>query len=146
MIALGSDHNGVALKKTVIEFLESNGYECVDVGAYLQEEHDDYPVYAKKVADLVASGEVEKGFLFCGTGIGMMLCANKKPGIRAVCSIDSYSVKHARYHNDANILCMGANVISAGLAKELALMFLTSEFAGGRHARRVSMIEDIYKN
>jgi len=145
MIALGSDHNGVALKKAVIEFLENKGYGCTDVGAYEEASHDDYPVYARKVADLVASGEAEKGFLFCGTGIGMMLCANKKPGVRAVCSIDSYSVKYSRYHNDANVLCMGANVISAGLAKELAEIFLTSDFMGERHERRVRMIEDIYK-
>ncbi|MBE6551800.1 MAG: ribose 5-phosphate isomerase B [Ruminococcaceae bacterium] len=146
MIAFGCDHNGVELKNAVMNYLREKGIECTDVGAYENASYDDYPVYAKKVADLVSSGEAEKGFLFCGTGLGMMLCANKKPGVRAVCSIDSYSVKYSRLHNNANVLCMGANVISKGLALELADIFMSTGFMGERHERRVKMLEEIYKD
>ena len=141
-VAVGSDHGGFALKKAVEDYLEKKGVRFVDYGCD-GEASCDYPVFAKKVADAVASGECDTGLLFCGTGIGMSMAANKVRGIRAACCSDYFSAKYTRLHNDANILCLGARVVGAGLACELVDVFLSTPFEGGRHSRRVSMITDL---
>ncbi len=141
MIAIGCDHAGVEMKKAVIAALSEKGFEFRDMGT--DGEPCDYPVMAKKVCDLVVSGECEKGILICGTGIGMSMAANKVKGIRAALCADSFSAKYTRLHNDANVMCMGARTLGVGLASELAEIFLTTGFEGGRHQRRVDLITDI---
>ncbi len=144
MIAIGCDHAGVEMKKAVIAALSEKGFEFKDMGT--DGEPCDYPVMAKKVCGLVISGECEKGILICGTGIGMSMAANKVKGIRAALCADSFSAKYTRLHNDANVMCMGARTLGAGLAAELAEIFLTTGFEGGRHQRRVDLITDIENN
>ncbi len=144
MIAIGCDHAGVEMKKAVIAALSEKGFEFKDMGT--DGDPCDYPVMAKKVCDLVVSGECEKGILICGTGIGMSMAANKVKGIRAALCADSFSAKYTRLHNDANVMCMGARTLGVGLASELAEIFLTTGFEGGRHQRRVDLITDIENN
>ena len=142
MIAIGCDHGGFPLKKEIIKFLESAGYEYEDFGTY-SEESCDYPVYAKKVAHAVADGKCDKGIIICGTGIGVSIVANKVKGIRAALVHDCFSAKATREHNDANVLTMGARVIGPGLATEIVRIFLETPFSNDeRHIRRNSKIED----
>lgn len=143
MIAIGCDHAGVEMKKAVMESLSEKGFELLDLGT--DGEPVDYPVVAEKVCQKVLSGECEKGILICGTGIGMSIAANKFKGIRASLCSDSFSTRFTRLHNDANIMCMGARTLGAGLACELAEIFLTTGFEGGRHQRRVDLITEIEK-
>lgn len=142
MIALGSDHAGDELKQHLMKHFDEIGVEYVDLGFKELKRDDDYPIIAKEVAKYVQSGKAEKGMLFCGTGIGMSMCATKFKGIRAVVASDVFSVRHSRLHNDANVLCMGARVMARGLAIDLADLFLNTEFEGGRHAVRVAMFEE----
>lgn len=142
MIAIGSDHGGFLLKESVKKYLDGKNIEYKDFGTY-NEESCDYPDYAKKVCDAVISEGYEKGLLFCGTGVGISMAANKCAGIRAVVCSDYYSAKYARLHNNANVLCLGGRVVGPGLAEELVEIFLFTEFEGGRHARRVQKIMDI---
>ena len=141
MIAIGCDHAGVEMKKAVIEALSAKGFEFKDMGT--DGEPCDYPVVAKAVCELITSGECEKGILICGTGIGMSIAANKVKGIRAALCSDSFSTRFTRLHNDSNIMCMGARTLGCGLACELAEIFLTTGFEGGRHQRRIDLITDI---
>ncbi len=138
MIAIGCDHAGVEMKKAVIAALEEKGFEFSDLGT--DGEPCDYPVIAEKVCNEVLGGGCERGILICGTGIGMSIAANKIKGIRAALCSDSFSTKFTRLHNDSNIMCMGARVLGNGLACELAEIFLTTGFEGGRHQRRVDLI------
>lgn len=138
MIAIGCDHAGVEMKKAVIAYLSEKGFELRDMGT--DGEPCDYPNKAESVCALVTSGECEKGILICGTGIGMSMAANKIKGIRAALCTDSFSTKFTRLHNDANVMCMGARTLGPGLACELAEIFLTTGFEGGRHQRRVDLI------
>ena len=141
MIAIGCDHGGYALKQEIMRHLDSRGLAYKDFGCY-SEESCDYPVYGKAVAHAVAEGECEKGILVCGTGIGISLAANKVRGIRcAVCS-DCFSAEMTRRHNDANIIAMGGRVVGPGLALKIVDLFLDTPFEGGRHQRRVDMIEE----
>ncbi|HOO04989.1 MAG TPA: ribose 5-phosphate isomerase B [Ruminococcus sp.] len=144
MIAIGCDHAGVEMKKAVIEALSEKGFELRDMGT--DGEPCDYPNMAKAVCELVVSGECEKGILICGTGIGMSIAANKIKGIRAALCSDSFSTRYTRLHNDANVMCMGARTLGPGLACELAEIFLTTGFEGGRHQRRIDLITDIENN
>lgn len=144
MIAIGCDHAGVEMKKAVIEALSEKGFELRDLGT--DGEPCDYPNMAKAVCELVVSGECEKGILICGTGIGMSIAANKVKGIRAALCSDSFSTRYTRLHNDANVMCMGARTLGPGLACELAEIFLTTGFEGGRHQRRIDLITDIENN
>ena len=141
MIAIGCDHAGVELKNSLIEDLKEKGFELKDLGT--DGEPCDYPNMAKTVCNLVTSGECEKGILICGTGIGMSIAANKIKGIRAALCSDSFSTKFTRLHNDSNVMCMGARVLGPGLACELAEIFLTTGFEGGRHQRRIDLITGI---
>ena len=138
MIAIGSDHAGYALKCEVIKHLEETGAQFTDCGC--SGESVDYPDIAEKTCALVTSGAAEKAILICGTGVGISISANKIKGIRAALCGDWYSAKYTRLHNDANVLCMGGRVIGAGLACEITDIFLSTEFEGGRHARRVEKI------
>ena len=141
MIAIGSDHGGYALKQEIMRHLSSRGLAYQDYGCY-SEESCDYPIYGKTVAHAVADGTCEKGILICGTGIGISLAANKIHGIRcAVCS-DCFSAEMSRRHNNANIIALGGRVVGPGLALMLVDLFLDTPFEGGRHQRRVSMIEE----
>ena len=142
MIAIGSDHGGFLLKQEVMKYLAEKGLEYKDFGTYT-EDSCDYPVYGEAVARAVASGECERGIVICGTGIGISISANKVHGIRAALCGDCYSAEYTRRHNDANMLALGARVLGSGLALKIVETFLTTEFEGGRHARRVAMISDI---
>ena len=142
MIGLGCDHGGFELKNEVIQYLEKNNISYKDYGTYT-EDSTDYPIYAKKVANAIISGECEKGILICGTGIGISITANKIKGLRAALCHDVFSAKATRLHNDANILAMGGRVVGAGLALEIVKAFLETEFSNEeRHIRRINMIED----
>ena len=140
-IAIGSDHAGFRLKGEIIKLLRELGHDCRDFGTQ-SEEHCDYPDYAQAVAEAVARGECERGILICATGIGMSMAANKVKGIRAALCHDVFSAHRSREHNDANILCLGAEVLGVGLALEIVRAWLAAEFSGGeRHRRRVEKIE-----
>lgn len=141
MIVIGCDHAGVEMKKAVIEALSAKGWEFRDMGC--NGEPCDYPVIAEAVCGEILSGNCEKGILICGTGIGMSIAANKFKGIRAALCSDSFSTKFTRLHNDSNVMCMGARTIGCGLAVELAEIFLSTEFEGGRHQRRLDLITSI---
>jgi ribose 5-phosphate isomerase B len=139
-IAIGSDHGGFELKEKIVEYLKSNGIEFKDFGTFTNESCD-YPVVAKEVASEVAQGNFNKGVLVCGTGIGVSIVANKIKGIRAALCFDTFCAKMSRAHNDANILCLGQRVLAQDLALEIVDVWLKSEFEGGRHEKRVGMIE-----
>lgn len=141
-IAIGCDHGGFQLKGEIISYLKEEGYEVQDFGTY-SEESCDYPDYAVKVAELVAAKENELGIIICGTGIGVSIVANKVPGIRAALCSDTFSAHATRQHNNANILTMGQRVVGPGLALDIVKTFLTSEFEGGRHERRIERIKQI---
>jgi ribose 5-phosphate isomerase B len=143
MIAIGSDHGGFALKEEIKKYLEKSNIQFKDYGT-CNEQSCDYPVYAEKVCKAVQDGECEKGLLFCGTGIGISMAANRFKGIRAAVCTDYYSAKYTRLHNNANVLCLGGRVIGGGLAAELVDVFLNTEFEGGiNHERRVAMLKEI---
>lgn len=142
MIALGSDHAGFPLKEAIKKYLDGEGVEYIDCGAY-DTQSCDYPLQAEKTCLKVLNGECEKAVLCCGTGIGISMAANKVKGIRAACCSDYFSVKYTRMHNDANVLCLGARVIGEGAALELVNVFLNTEFEGGRHQRRIDQITEL---
>ena len=141
-IAIGNDHTAVAMKNGIVAHLEEKGYEVVNFGTDATD-RSDYPIYGKRVADAVASGECDFGVLICGTGIGISLTANKVKGIRAAVCSEPYSAKMTRMHNDANIIAFGARVVGQATAEEIVDAFLTAEYEGGRHARRVDMISAV---
>jgi len=140
MIAIGCDHAGYELKKEFITYLKEKNYDFIDLGC--DGESCDYPNIAKAVSEKISSGEVEKGILICGTGIGMSIAANKIKGIRASLCSDSFSTRFTRLHNDSNVMCIGARVIGTGLALELLEIFLTTEYEGGRHQKRLDIIKN----
>jgi ribose 5-phosphate isomerase B len=144
-VAIGCDHNGVALKKAIGEMLRQRGLEVQDMGC-LGETPVDYPDIARQVAQAVAAGRCQQGILVCGTGIGMSMTANKVPGVRAAVCHDVFSARRARQHNDANVLCLGGLVIGVGPALEVVRAYLEAGFegrdpGGERHLRRVRKIE-----
>lgn len=143
-IAIASDHAGFHLKKEVIKHLEEKGYEFKDFGAFT-EASCDYPDFALKVAEEVAAKNYDYGILICGTGIGISIAANKVPGIRAALCSDTFSAHACREHNDANILAMGARVVGVGLALDIVDSFLSANFMGDKHLRRIIKISDIEK-
>lgn len=142
MIAIGCDHGGFELKLEIEKYLKDKGIEFVDFGTDSTASVD-YPIYGKKVAEAVADGSAEKGILVCGTGLGMMLCANKTEGVRAICTNDSYSVKFSRLHNNANVICFGGRTMGIEAVLYNLEIFLTTEFEGGRHQRRVELYDKI---
>ncbi|MBO5385500.1 ribose 5-phosphate isomerase B [bacterium] len=139
-VAIGSDHGGFRYKESIIDYLKVRDIEFTDVGTYTPESCD-YPDIARKVAELVRTGKVDRGILVCGTGIGMSIAANKVHGIRAALCCDTYSARVSRAHNNANILCLGERVIGEHLALDITDIWLKTGFEGGRHKRRVDIIE-----
>lgn len=138
-VAIGCDHGGIELKEAVVATLQELHLEIEDMGTH-DRNSCDYPDFADKVARAVAAGRCQQGVLICGTGIGMSMAANKVRGIRAALCNEVFSARMARAHNDANVLCMGARVVGAGVAQEIVRAYFTGSFEGGRHARRVEKI------
>lgn len=141
-IAIGADHAGFHAKEVIRKFLAEQGYEVEDLGTK-SDESVDYPDFARHVAERVASGGAELGILTCGTGIGMAMTANKVPGIRAATVHDEMTARMAREHNDANVLTLGGRIVSDEQAVAIVREFLGTQFAGGRHARRVEKINSL---
>jgi ribose 5-phosphate isomerase B len=140
-LAIGSDHRGLELKQRVIELLKEAGHSYEDFGTFTTERVD-YPAIAKKVGEAVVKGGFERGILICGTGIGMCIAANKVKGIRAAMAFNVFSACRARQHNDANILCLGAENDQSQLT-EMVNSFLTCKFEGGRHQQRIDMLTEM---
>jgi ribose 5-phosphate isomerase B len=138
-IAVGSDHRGFQLKQALVPVFAELGHQHVDMGCGAKEQVD-YPDVAALVAAAVAGGQADRGVLICGTGIGMSITANKVPGIRAALCAELISARMARQHNDANVLCLGGAVLGEWLAREITTAYLTAEFEGGRHVRRLEKI------
>jgi ribose 5-phosphate isomerase B len=143
-IAIGADHAGFSLKEKLRLKLSGEGYEVVDFGTGSPESCD-YPDFAQSVGGDVAQGRSDRGVLVCSTGIGMAMAANKVDGVRAAPAQSNDEVKFTREHNDANVLTLGAKYMDENRAMELIDIFLTTEFAGGRHARRVAKIAQLEK-
>ena len=143
-IGVACDHGGFELKEELKAFLKSLGVEPMDMGTF-SEESVDYPDFGVLVAERVSRGELEKGILICGTGIGMSIVANKFPRIRAALANDLYSSRCSREHNDANILIIGGRIVGKELAKEVVKVWLETRFAQGRHKRRLEKIEALEK-
>lgn len=144
-VALGSDHGGFTLKEEIKKYLEEKGIEYKDFGTYSTDSCD-YPDIALPVAKAVQKGEYDRGILICGIGIGIGIAANKVPGIRAALCHDTFSARASREHNNANILTMGERVIGRGLALDIVDVWLNTEFAGGRHQRRVDKIHELERD
>ena len=138
-IVIGSDHGGIHLKEVLKQHLAERGLEVSDAGTYT-EESCDYPDIVLKVCREITAGKAERGILVCGTGIGMSMAANKVKGIRAALCGDVFSAAMSREHNNANVICLGERVLGAGLAARILDAWLDTEFAGGRHERRVNKI------
>lgn len=141
-IGIACDHGGFGLKEGLKTFLRAIGTDPVDFGTF-DEASVDYPDLGIQVAERVARGEIERGILICGTGIGMSIVANKFPGVRAALANELYSARCSREHNDANILVLGGRIIGLGLAKEIVKVWLETPFSGGRHERRLEKIAAI---
>ena len=142
MIAIASDHHGIAMKNQIIEHLKQKGIEAVDCGAY-SPEMSQYPVYIQKACLMVAGGKCEKGIVICGTGIGASIAANKVKGIRCALCGDLMSARLTRMHNDSNVLSLGADIIGIPLSLEIIDTWLGTGFEGGRHQARIDMISKI---
>ena len=143
-LAIGADHGGFPLKERIAFKLKEAGWEVTDCGTHSHESVD-YPDFAHAVAEKVASGECRWGIVIDGAGIGSAIAANKVPGVRAATCYDISSARNSREHNHANVLCLGAGLIGEGLAWQIVEEWLSTEWAGGRHARRVAKIDDIEK-
>jgi ribose 5-phosphate isomerase B len=139
-IGLACDHGGFELKEELKALLKSRGAEPIDMGTF-NKDAVDYPDFGILVAEKISRGELEKGILICGTGIGMSIVANKFPGVRAALVNDLYSSRFSREHTDANILVIGGRIVGKDLAKEIVKVWLDTPFAGGRHKRRLEKIE-----
>lgn len=141
-IGIGNDHVAVELKNIIKDYVEDMGYDVVDFGTN-SSSSTDYPIYGKKVAESIIKGEIDKGILICGTGVGISLSANKIPGIRAAVCSEPYTAKLCVEHNNANIIAFGSRVVGPELAKMIVNEFLNSEYEGGRHQKRLDLIADI---
>jgi len=138
-IALGCDHGGLDLKKEIFQLLEQAGHTVNDVGCF-SDQSVDYPEFADKVCTAVIEGASDRGILICGTGIGMSIAANRHRQIRAALCHEAVTARMSREHNDANVLCLGARVLGLSIAMDIVRVWLETEFAGGRHLRRISMM------
>jgi len=141
-IAVGTDHRGFAIRSRVIELVEQLGHEVEDVGTFTGEAVD-YPDIAVQVAEKVGQGTADRGILVCGTGLGMCIAANKVHGVRAAPCHDDLTVEMSRRHNDANVLCLSADLLGERLIERMIELWLSTPFEGGRHARRVQKILDL---
>ncbi len=142
IIAIGNDHGAVEMKLEIAKYLTELGYEVKNYGTDTTDSCD-YPIYGERVARAVANGEADLGIAICGTGVGISLAANRVKGIRAVVCSEPYSAELSRRHNNTNVLCFGARVIGSELAKLIVKSWLNAEFEGGRHEKRVAMLDDI---
>ncbi|MCK4502348.1 MAG: ribose 5-phosphate isomerase B [Desulfuromonadales bacterium] len=142
MIVVGSDHGGFELKEAVLELLRQRKLECADFGTEGPASVD-YPDFAAKVAGAVSNGEADLGILICGTGIGMSIMANKFTGVRAALVHDEFTAQMAREHNNANVLAMGGRILSPQQGRKLVEIWLDTDFAGGRHQKRLDKISAI---
>lgn len=140
-IAIGCDHAGFELKEIVKDKLTKEGYELIDLGTNSSESVD-YPIYGRAVGEKVASGECDKGIAICGTGIGISISCNKVKGVRAALCNTEHLAKMSREHNDANVLCLGAREIDKELALKIVDKWLSTDFLGGKHLRRIKMLEE----
>ena len=138
-IAIGNDHVAVEMKNYIKSYLEVKGYEVIDFGTNTAE-RTDYPIYSKKVARAVVSGECEFGILICGTGVGISIAANKIKGIRAAHVTDSFSARMTKMHNNANVICLGERITGLEIASDIVNAYLNAEFEGGRHEGRVNKL------
>lgn len=143
-IAIGNDHGGTELKWVIKKYLESKGHEIVNYGTDTNDSCD-YPIYGKKVAEVVAAEDVDCGILICGTGVGISIAANKVKGIRAAVCSDCATARLVKEHNNANILAFGARIVGVELAKDICDAYLEAEFEGDRHNRRIALIHEIEK-
>ena len=141
-ISIGSDHRGVDVKRQIIDLLRQLNHEVTDVGTQ-SEESVDYPDIAAEVGRRVSQSESDRGILICGTGIGMAIVANKFPGVRAAPCHDDLTAEMSRRHNDLNILCLSADLLGVKLIDHMVEIWLSTEFDGGRHARRIEKIADL---
>ena len=140
-IAVGSDHRGVRYRKMIKELLRERGHEVIDLGAHTTDSSD-YPDYARPVARSVARGEADRGVLVCGSGIGMSIAANRFQGVRAALCLTPEMADTARTHNDSNVLCLGQDLMGESTARRTVEKWLSSEFEGGRHSRRLGKIDE----
>ena len=143
-IALGCDHRGLGLKREVMKFLQQSGYDCKDFGCY-RAKAVDYPDFARKVGQAVASGEFDQGILICSSGIGMSIAANKIAGVRAALCCDTFAAERARRHNNANILCLRGEKVKVEKSLEIVKTYLSTAFEGGRHIPRLEKIKELEK-
>jgi len=143
-IVIGSDHRGFSVRSKIIDMLRQQQHEVEDLGTFSAESVD-YPDIAALVAGKVSRGEAERGVLICGTGLGMCIAANKFPGVRAVPCPDDLTAELSRRHNDANVLCLSANLLGEQIMDRIIETWLTTPFEGGRHARRVEKIRTVEK-
>lgn len=141
-IGIGNDHSAFALKQTIKAYLESQGHEVVDYGAY-SAERSNYPEFGEKVARAIVRGEVERGVLICGTGVGISIAANKVKGIRAAVCSEPVTASFVRRHNDAQIIAFGARIVGEEMAKAIVDAYFGASFEGGRHQTRIDMLMDI---
>lgn len=141
-IAVASDHRGFDVKQRILGLLNDLGHEGVDFGPEMQESVD-YPDFAARVALGVSNGEIDRGVLICGTGIGMCITANKFDGVRAAACHDNLTAQMSRMHNDANVLCLSADLLGENLVNTMVETWVTTDFEGGRHARRLDKIRQV---
>ncbi|HLF28320.1 MAG TPA: ribose-5-phosphate isomerase [Anaerolineae bacterium] len=140
-IAIGADHGGFELKTDLAAQLKQAGHDVIDVGAHVYQAGDDYPDFARSVAEAVATGPAERGVLVCGSGVGACIAANKIKGVRAAMCHDTYSAHQGVEHDDMNVLCLGARIVGAELARELVMAFVNARFSGAeRHRRRLDKL------
>lgn len=145
MLALASDFVGITLKKVIMDYFDQKGIAYKDYGTY-DTEVCDYPIYALKAANAVASGECERGIVFCGTGVGISIAANKVKGIRCACCSEPYSAKMSTEHNNANMLALGTRVLGGEYAKMIVDAWLEAKFLGQQHQKRIDMISMIERD
>ncbi|MDD5307298.1 MAG: ribose 5-phosphate isomerase B [Deltaproteobacteria bacterium] len=139
-LAIACDHGGFHLKQALVQALAGQGIDIVDLGVGSPDPVD-YPDVARTLTEAILRKEADFGLLLCGTGIGVSIAANRRPGIRAALCTDPYTARMSREHNDANVLCLGGRVVGPGLAEEIVRAFLAAGFAGGRHARRIQKLD-----
>ena len=146
-ISLAADHNGFDLKREISDQLENEGHEVIDVGPHSHDPLDDYPDYAKKLADSVSRGESLRGIMICGSGVGASVASNKVKGIRAAVCHDIYSAHQGVEHDDMNVLCLGSRIVGSEVARELVKAFITAEYTGEeRHQRRLDKVIGMEKD
>lgn len=144
-IVVASDHRGLQAKSRILQLLTQLGQEAVDLGP-VSSDSVDYPDFAAKVANAVTKNEAERGILICGTGIGMCIAANRFPGVRAALCHDDLTAEMSRRHNDANVMCLSADLLSEQLVNRMVEVWVKTQFEGGRHARRLEKIEQNASN